>query len=94
MDELNKFFGKPKTYVIADEEFVFHPLKGKDIDMIIGMKEGKETSGMITLVHHYLLQKYPTLTVDAVGEFSAPVLTEFVKAIFDVNGLGDGKRNT
>lgn len=91
MDELKKFFGKPKTYTIEGEEFEFYPLKGKDLHLIVGMKEGKEAEGMVTLVSHYLKTKYPTVTPEMVDEMSAASLSQFIKAIYDVNGIGDAK---
>jgi hypothetical protein len=91
MDELRKFFGKPKSYVIGGEDWELMPLRGKDMGLLAGMKAGSEVEGMIALVTHYVKMRYPEATTDDINNFSATVINDFVKAIFDINGLQNDK---
>jgi hypothetical protein len=84
--DIAQFLGKPKKYTIGGQEISIEPLKGKDIDLLLGIKEGKEAEGVKRLVMHYF-----ELTQDEIDQLPMSFLNEASEAIMDVNGLAKKK---
>jgi hypothetical protein len=79
---ISQFLGKAKTYTIAGQEVSLEPLKGKDLDLLMGIKEGKEAEGIKRLLMAAL-----ELTAEEYDSLPVSFLNEAVEAVLDVNGL-------
>lgn len=80
--DVAQFLGKPKEYSIGGQSVWLEPLKGKDLDLLLGMKEGAEKEGIKRLVTRAL-----ELTDEEFDQLPVSFLNESVEAILDVNGL-------
>jgi hypothetical protein len=77
-----QFLGKPKECEIEGQKVMIEPLKGKDLDVLMGIKEGKEAEGVKRLVKASL-----ELTDEEYDSLPVSFLNAAVEAILDVNGL-------
>lgn len=88
MSKLARFMGQPKEYDILGEKVTLYPLKGKDMHLIMGMKDGEEIEGMQKLLLNYLQQTYGNdVTIDDLSEFSVAAVNRWMECIMDINGV-------
>lgn len=80
--DMAQFLGKSKEYTIDGQKVMLEPLKGKDIDLLLGMKEGKEVDGIRNLVKASF-----DLTDAEFDVLPVTFLNAAVEAVLDVNGL-------
>lgn len=80
--DVAQFLGKPKEYEIAGQKVLLEPLKGKDLDLLMGVKEGQEAAGVKKLIMASF-----DLTEVELEQLPVSFLNDAVVAILDVNGL-------
>lgn len=80
--DVSQFLGKPKEYDILGQRVVLEPLKGKDLDLLVGMKEGKEAEGIKRLI-----TKSFGITDEEFDELPLSFVNKAAEAVMDVNGL-------
>lgn len=80
--DVSQFVGKPKEYEISGQKVMLEPLTGKDVDLLMGIKEGHEVEGVKALV-----KKSFELSEEEFGQLPLSFLNQAVEAILDVNGL-------
>jgi hypothetical protein len=80
--DISKFLGKPQEYTIMGEKVLIEPLKGEDINLFLGMKEGEEVEGVKKLI-----QKTFDMSDEEFAQLSIKFINEVSKAIMDANGL-------
>jgi len=86
--EINKLFGKPKTYNIGGVEFTFKPLTLENIDLLANLGDPKKQGeAMKQLVIETFKKSYPEIKEKDILKISIEHFTEITKAILDVNNI-------
>jgi len=94
----SKFFGKSITKVIKNDDgeeigFIFNSLKGKDMDLFLGMQNANDTEtqkrAMEILFNKVVKDNIPDATDEDIKNFSLNFFLQAIEGIMEVNGLSD-----
>jgi len=91
MSKLDKFLAKPKTYTIGGVEFKLTPLTVDNIDIVIKL-EKEETKAEALKELFKITLKGAGVPEEEICRFGLEYFKEFVKAILEVNGLGEDQK--
>jgi hypothetical protein len=97
MSRLSKLMGKPVEVVIEGELLQIHPLKMKDLSVL--MKVGStnpdiQAEAFSKLITKTLMKAVPDSTPEEIEEVAVTHFTILSEAIMKANGLEDGNRAT
>lgn len=86
--EISKLFGKPKTYTIGGQEFIFQPLEMVNIGLLVNMgNKEKQGEAIKELVIATFKRSYPELKEEEINKISLEYFEDITKAILDVNNI-------